>query len=304
MKKDKAALRAELNRLGEAWGNTRESGDEAVRLKLQGNIFQVVCQLFSGPTEDKLYSNERDEAINMVFLSDWHNYDAKLGSLYDFFNHRIEWRRKEADLKAHGHRQLTDTDPETGEKKRMWKRVLEQEPDNRGEELEGAVQVAWNNAPAGPEGSPEENINLDAAAYVLLSSMLNLSTLLEGQSNNPIRRRYFHMFFTDGISDYLHKNPVPDAFLRRERDLFRALELSFLDYFLSEKCRTAPAIQDTPLKPYGQMVEGKPMEEAEHPLKADVYSAYLDRMEHYHAGSSTISGQRAIYNAFLRKRLF
>ncbi len=291
--KMKADLTAQLDRLGEEWADAQGPENEAARKKLQNDIFCAVYELYP----------RQEDAINQVFVQDWQRYDPRLGTLSGFFARRIPMRGKDLASADRGERLLTETDPATGEKKRRRKRVFEQEPDTRENAPETPGRNAWVNAPDN-EDTPEESLGLDASACALISVILDLSSLLEGRSNNPQRRRYFRMFFTDGISAYLHKSPVPDIFTRRERDLFDALYLPFLDFFLSAECRTAPAIQAAPLKLYGEMVEGKPMEEAEHPLGADVFLSFLDRAEHYKAGGSALSTQRAAYTEFLKKCLF
>ena len=134
--------------------------------------------------------------------------------------------------------------------------------------------------------------------------MLELPERLHGRANNPTRHNYFRMFFTNDIVTYLQSGPSVKEFQRRERDLFATMKLDFLDFFMREECRTVPAVSCCPLKLYGELVEGKAMEEAELPLHSDVYISYLDRVEHTKVGHSAVSQQRTAYKDELRKWLF
>ena len=112
------------------------------------------------------------------------------------------------------------------------------------------------------------------------------------------------MFFTDGASDALRKGEWEPESVSRERELFEAMKTEFLDYFLSECCRTALEIRDCPPKLYGEMVPGRPMTEPKRPLPNDVYITYLNGREGKALKSeATITNQRNAYKSFLRELL-
>ena len=75
-----------------------------------------------------------------------------------------------------------------------------------------------------------------------LISILNLSSLLTGRAKNTDRQEYFWMFFTDNAATGLHQGEVPDLFRKRERDLFQALEIRFLDYFIRIMTASVPPL--------------------------------------------------------------
>ena len=137
--------------------------------------------------------------------------------------------------------------------------------------------------------------------YIRISDeVLKLGTLVLGmkERKNGTRKTFFRMFFTDSITTMLKHVPddsLAEVFGRRERDLFRAMQVEFLDYYMAEVCRAVKTVIDTPLKPYGALVEGKPMDrQVKLPLPNDVFSTYMDVGENY------IAQQKTEYKAFLK----
>lgn len=187
-----------------------------------------------------------------------------------------------------------------------------------GEKVQKWVQDESLNAPASPDGedtrekidelsdsaapSPQARVDAREMAGALISLILDLPTKLRGQANNPARVRYYRMFFTDEATDIIARGGGA-FFLRHERDLFRAMYLAFLDFFMAAPCRTVAAVERAHLKPYGEMVPGRPMEEATQPLPIDVYTQYLRTEGVELRSDATISNQRDAYRTFKRENL-
>ena len=151
--------------------------------------------------------------------------------------------------------------------------------------------------------SGQENLEVESRAWELITLILLLPQRLTGQANNANRINYYRMFFTDGTVAALFS--VGDRPYRtHERDLFAAMKLPFLDFFLEDVCRSVDAILSSDLKAYGRMVEGRPMEPPGQPLPNDVYLEYLNAKEEAGVKSaSAISNQRAAYYKFLKENL-
>ena len=66
--------------------------------------------------------------------------------------------------------------------------------------------------------------------------------------------------------EYLHK---------RQRDIFEAMCIPFLDFFMRDICRSLEEILASDLKLHGEMVEGRAMKRPEQPLPNDVYRQYM-----------------------------
>ena len=138
----------------------------------------------------------------------------------------------------------------------------------------------------------------------LLSLALCFPERLSGRAKNPQRLNYFRMFFTDSIVDVLHQNLETRPFIAHERDLFQAMKLGFLDFFMKHICRTVPEIECCAVKRYNELVDGRPDTAPGHPLPNDVYMTYLNTVESYAIKSpGTISNQRAEYERFMRENL-
>lgn len=261
-KVDKAALQAALEDRYREWAALGPE-DSGRKLAALSQLFELVYALFPGHGDE----------INTIFIGEWNSFDPSKGSLYGFFASRIRLREKDTYRREQTLHQRAAGALDTGE-----------------EELN-----ALDTLPAGPGSDPEDQLRLDAAACELIAAILDLPQRLQGRAANAVRCGYFRMFFTDNIATYLHQSPPPEVFRRRERDLFAALKIEFMDYFMAERCRSVEEVCACPLKLYGQLVEGRPMEETRLPLPGDVYISYLEREEGLKASSATVSQQRQAY---------
>lgn len=71
-----------------------------------------------------------------------------------------------------------------------------------------------------------QRLNVDESLCELITLILLLPQRLSGQANNPVKIKYFRMFFTDSMvlsvhtmeMEYLHK---------RQRDIFEAMCIPF-----------------------------------------------------------------------------
>ena len=138
-------------------------------------------------------------------------------------------------------------------------------------------------------------------AAELLSLILRFPERLRGHAANPEKLNYYRLFFTDGVSDALRRGDLDPERIPHQRELWDVLKERFLDFYLVRRCRSAVEIQDCPLKGYGELVPGRPMEEPKRPLPNDVYVAYLKTREEKQKTESAVSNQRKAYKALLRE---
>ncbi len=286
-KEEKNRLIQELNRLGEQLGELDPKGNEAACLGLRDEIFITAAELFSRP--------EDLEALGDFCYTEWKSFDPRKGTLYNFFASRLKWRKLDLAQEDFDGRPETTVDLVTGKEKSRFVPYSSLETPVGDEDGATRAELLPDTAPA-----PEEELALDDTALRILLLFLDLEGHLEGRANNPVRRNYFRMFFTNGIATLLHEQDAPGVLRQRERDLFQAIKVPFLDYFMAAVCRTVDAIADSPVKPYGELVDGKGAEEAPLPLPNDVYIAYLDRVEHYHATPAAVSQQRTLFSELRR----
>lgn len=289
-KETKDALWERLEALVIQWKALGE-GDDAVRLKLNVEMSEILGKLY--PWDNAKWAN-----IGAFWRADMPKFDPAEGTFRSFMEARLELRKQDAKRKESGMHRKTVI--ENGEKVQKW------------------VQDESLNAPASPDGedtrekidelsdsaapSPQARVDAREMAGALLSLILDLPTKLRGQANNPARVRYYRMFFTDEATDIIARGGGA-FFLRHERDLFRAMYLAFLDFFMAASCRTVAAVERAHLKPYGEMVPGRPMEEATQPLPIDVYTQYLRTEGVELRSDATISNQRDAYRTFKRENL-
>ena len=97
------------------------------------------------------------------------------------------------------------------------------------------------------------------------------------------------LFFTDRFVNWLKEDDQNSLSFRHEAECLKALDHMFMDYFLLTHCSTMKEIFLTPLKPYGELVEGKGDQPCKQPLPRDVYQAYLAKYYNYPVSLQAIS---------------
>lgn len=261
-KTDKEALMAKMERVFQEWAALNGAEENsAAALSKRNELFVLVYGLFPG----------REDEINTLFLTgEWQKCDPAKGSARGFFASRLRLREK---------------DEYRREQLRSQRMVWDAPAEEDGPGILDAL-------PAGPGSAPEQRLRVDASVCEMISAMLELPRRLHGRANNDTRRNYFRMFFAETVVSCIHGADALESFRRRERDLFAAMKLEFLDFFMTEPCRRVDAIADSGLKPYGELVEGRGPEETKLPLPGDVYISYLGRVENTRVGPPVISEQR------------
>ncbi len=277
-----------LERLVQQW-RVLDGESSSARMALNFEMTETMLALF--PDQDAL------EAVGAFWASDLEKFDPEKGNFRSYLLSRLKLREK--DLRRQDLGMHRESYEEGGEKRQRWIQAASlDEPlgEDQGETLGERL--------AGPGGdSGLEALQAQETAQELIALILLLPQRLGGQAKNPARMNYYRMFFTDGVVDSLHTGGEA-PYVAHERDLFAAMKLPFLDFFMAGVCRTVEEILNTDGKPYGEMVEGRPMEPPEHPLPNDVYLNYLERVEGTKLSSpSTITNQRMAYRAFLKENL-
>ena len=275
-----------LNRLGKEW----YEAEPQEKVSLASRIFEMAYKLFP----------RYGDVLGEFFLQDWPGFNPEVMSLHSFMTQRLEYRHKTAEHTDREEHRLTKEDGT-----RAW---VSSQSFNApfGEDEEGneaTLADLYKDERPGAEGINALIYNDTAVQFLNLA--LSLPERLNGRANNKSRLTYFRMFFTDNVVEILHKGLDEAPFAAHERELFGgAMKTEFLDFFMAAICRRVREICLTPEKPYGEMVEGRPMEPPEHPLPIDVYLTYLKDWEGLviHA-ASTISNQRNAYAQFMRESL-
>lgn len=290
-KERKDKLWAEMDALAEEISRLSGPENEAARKAKEFVLFEKLYKVFEG--------SEKNAFISEFFLSDYHRFDPAVAT-FSAFVKDLAWKRA-TDIywEDFNHDKVTVVNKVTKEvkkKNRLLPSLDAPVPDGDGASL--LSQFGADAKAAEPFKALEDQSDEILLRLSLL--MLELPTRLHGKANNPTRMSYFRMFFTDGVTVFLKGETNPDAYTAHERDLFRAMNLSFLDFYMERACRTVLQVAVCPLKPYGSLVEGRPADqETRLPLPADVFLSYRRQAGDEKASSVTISQQRKAYNEFL-----
>ncbi len=285
---------------GKKWSDVDKLAEEFFALKREGNegAWQSkALELFSLVME--LSYHKYDDALGELWL-EVDKFDSSKGKFSKFVLSRLNYRSKDIRDKDFGVQTKDEVDEATDERKKKKKYPVSLNAPQAKEEADGTPleDRLEGNLPTVYEKMLNEDALLEAVTL-----MLNLPARLQGKANNPIKANYYRMFFTDGISGYIRSEfDLPE--IKRERDLFDAFKLPFLDYYMAKKCRTVSELRYCNLKPYGEVVSGRTVkDELEQPLPNDVYIAYLKAVEQYSATAPALSMQRKEYQSFMREYL-
>ncbi len=279
--------RERLDQIGRKWCELPPEGCDAARMALQNEIFILAMEVFP----------KKADAMGLFFLNDWQAFNAEAGALSDFLAARLGYRIKDLvrqDYDGRRETKISDrTDKEIAVKTRhdsLDMPIGDDSGDTMGSLIPGKSSEGGN------------KLALDDMTLELLTLMLTLPERLSGRANNPTRINYYRLFFTDSAVEILQASSHGQVFIRHERDLFAAIKTEFLDYILYRSCRTAVEIINSDLKRYGDLVDGRTMDEPPgQPLPLDVYAAYMKKVEHKNVNTSAISMQRSSYRDFLKE---
>ena len=113
------------------------------------------------------------------------------------------------------------------------------------------------------------------------------------------RRNWFRLFFTEGVTCSIKKEGQTFS---QEREIFETIKQPYLDFYMSDICRTQKKLYQTPLRMYGEIVPGQDCsKEPPLPFHADISLAYLEQCEGKKVGNSTRSNQYIPYKQLIEK---
>lgn len=270
---ERAGLERAFDETARKWKSMPREGNEAVVQSLWEKLIEYGFMLYDNGTERFLESFVK-------FFRESYRPDQKASHYFKYISRRRKYETETDD------RREVSIDAET-------------------EDGENAAQRTLDSQTHLTRPDPvSEGEEFDATAALLIASVLNMQERLHGKSDNPVKRKYYRMFFTDDMVFTIQCGALAERLKRHERDLFQAFETSFLDFFLSSICRSVEAVAGTPVKLYSELVPGRDEKEPGHPLPNDVYRKYLGEVEEYEVKSDgAVSNQRDAYRKFLRESL-
>lgn len=278
-----------INDIGKEWFELKDVSSEGSgqlydkKLKLWSEIAEIVYDIAKSRRIDK-------DAVQEFLIDEIYTFDLDRSNLYVFLSFILSKRNKDA------------------KRKRRKEELSLNEFRENGDETSKTVDsdVSDKNMLYYDDGKMKivEKEERDDIILILISSVLNFSDFYKGKANNPDRKNYYSLFFTDSIQAAIDAQKDDSIFLKHERDIFRALKKPFLDFFMVDDCTSINDIENSFVKKYGEMVEGKTMEDCpKRPFPADIFMNYMVSNGEKPVGNSTISGQRKNYMKFLRDHI-
>lgn len=252
-----------MDEAARSYVSMEETGNEAARQALYLELFELWYRLFDNT--DKSALDAFEEALR--------RYQPEKGAFSHYLSFLMNRRKTDANraLKSRNI-QILSMDAPMGE--------------------EDATLSDFIADPSAAK--PEERAEWDEALVELTALVLDFSERHRGKAGNETRRNWYRLFFTEDMTFAAKSVPLR---LTHERDVFSAMKLAYLDYYMSAPCRDLASLLRTALRPYGETVPGRGGEEGETPLPipADVCLNYLKRCEKVQAGAAARSNQMKFY---------
>lgn len=274
--KERREKEIRLNEAARLWKTTPLEGNDAKIESLRNEVLNLSFELFDAKTEAELSRAQYDPMAFMdAFEETCQKYEPSKGAFANYLSKLLKGRK---------------TDHYRYDKRHA--------PD--GDSLDAPISALEDNTltlgdvtPSAAD-DPEKMVMFESHYVELTALVLNFFQNHTGQQANETRRRWYRIFFTEDMTltykTYLYR-------FSHERDIFKAMLLPYLDFYMSCRCRTGAEISFTPLKPYGEVVPGREGKRAETkvPLPADVSLAYLALCENISVTEEARSNQIKFY---------
>lgn len=259
----KLQMEKRMDEAARSYVSMEETGNEAARQALYLELFELWYRLFDNT--DKSALDAFEEALR--------RYQPEKGAFSHYLSFLMNRRKTDSNraLKSRNI-QILSMDAPMGE--------------------EDATLSDFIADPSAAK--PEERAEWDEALVELTALVLDFSERHRGKAGNETRRNWYRLFFTEDMTFAAKSVPLR---LTHERDVFSAMKLAYLDYYMSAPCRDLASLLRTALRPYGETVPERGGEEGETPIPipADVCLNYLKRCEKVQAGAAARSNQMKFY---------
>lgn len=252
-----------MDEAARSYVSMEETGNEAARQALYLELFELWYRLFDNT--DKSALDAFEEALR--------RYQPEKGAFSHYLSFLMNRRKTDANRALNSRNiQILSMDAPMGE--------------------EDATLSDFIADPSAAK--PEERAEWDEALVELTALVLDFSERHRGKAGNETRRNWYRLFFTEDMTFAAKSVPLR---LTHERDVFSAMKLAYLDYYMSAPCRDLASLLRTALRPYSETVPERGGEEGETPIPipADVCLNYLKRCEQVQAGAAARSNQMKFY---------
>lgn len=271
---ERKAKERKLDAAAVNWKNASDEDSRVYKNEIWLQVFKLYAPEYlidnwEKPVDDPKYDpNALIDALEEAFAK----YTPEAGQFSHYFSKLFSGRKKDAYRYEQRHAPRGDS---------LERPVTEDENETLGDVL-----------PSDERFEPESTVRIDSLLADLTSMILNFSRK-KGKSNNPTRKMWYHLFYTEDMTQVMKEHMIRFA---HERDIFSAMDLEYLDYYMSVPCRTGKAVMNTPLKPYCQVVPSQTdLSPVPVPIPGDVSLCYLKLCRGISAGASARSNQLGFY---------
>lgn len=273
-----------LNRAVNLWKSTRKEGNEAEWQRRKDDVW-ICFYEWCGDWDtirDPLYADHTDgKSIRLldVFVYTLEKFEAERRIPYSRFFKCI-WDERIKDSE---------------EKREQKKRTISLDAPVSSEEEGAARDVADPNTE-----DIDHRIEVEERLADLAALMLNLRERIGSRAANATGERWYRMFFAEDITTAVKTLSLT---FRHERDIMKALYQSYMDYYMTKKCRSTAQIRKTPLEPLCKFTDNPAdtQETAWDHFPVCVALTYLERCENAVYAASEYSNKRKTYREILRR---
>ena len=221
-----------------------------------------------------------------------------------YFSTSFRFKKKDAYYQNNGYRDVREKNEDTNKNEHKRKHNVSLNisvGEDESTTLEDLFQSNYS------EGSPEHSIEKIRAIDLALRTITTMCNFrLTGRKNNDSKKKYMRLFFTD-TATFMIKDPycpeAVDPFREREQDIIKAINLSFLDFFMVDQNRTIDEIESGALKNEHDIRATKGYKELTPPLGNYVFYEYINQKTEDSVSDKVISTQRKDYNKILKENL-
>lgn len=258
-RKERERKERELDSVVREWKDAQAVGNEGRAMSLYMNSYLLAMEIYDDGKTDR----------SMALIEKCLNgYDPQGGEFSHYMNYTIARRRMD-----------WNASDEFNDGPRVEQPVSED--DGNDLKLEDVL------ADEGVQECVEPSERLNAKEMELTSMVLNFSKNHSGRRNNPTRKQWYRLFYTEDMT-MICKISIP-RFLH-ERDMLAAMEIPYLDYYMSATCRSFADIRRTHLKPLCETTPpSADTAETPIPLPTDVSLCYMLKQTGKKPGRNTRS---------------
>ncbi len=221
-------------------------------------------------------------------------YSPGEGDLENYFN--SIWARRSKD--SYGKKKtITVGDEKIDVREESMDQETEEGDDSRSGKMEIAVSDDWSS----------DRVKVESDEYLLEIGTLIISLFEHGytKSNNQAKEKFFKMIYTEKATLIFREIIEDTDYDFHEKQIFKAINTGFLDFYTLKVCRTVRDVWSTALKKNVEFgIKNNPDAEIDFPLNNRVYYCFFTEIEKAETSENSVSTrltqQKENFNKLLR----